>query len=69
VEEIKCRATLQFIFAIYYLGDPIKNEMGKVCSMDGIRETTTKFYLQNTAKSPRGRTRRKCGGNVEMDHK
>lgn len=69
MEEIKCRAAVLFLFAVDYLGDPIKNEMGEVCGFDGRRETTTKFYLQNTAKSPRGRTGRKCGGYIEMDPK
>jgi len=69
VGEIKCRAAVIFIFAVCYLGDLIKNEMGEVCSLDDRRETTTKFYLQNTAESPRGRTRRKCGGSIEIDPK
>jgi hypothetical protein len=54
---------------VHYLGDPINNEMNKVCSLDERRETTTECYLQNTGKSPRGRTRRKWGSNIEMGPK
>lgn len=69
MEEIKYRGTVQFIFAIYYHGDQMKVEMDKFCSLDERRETTIKFYLQNTAKSPGGRTRRKWEDNIEMDSK